>query len=169
MEVIQLQVQSNTCTLLVVESASLKEGQNKRYFKRSLSTLTAKFWISVSAPWRQAVVFLGLQKQLRNVWNIRHDWTTSMQLHAELHSAASSMQNRRAFAELGGRWSVPGQVQTSPSQAPRAAHIISRASARALSAECRLKLSPPLPNGLIFKDNLLFFSSRERVGTDFQK
>lgn len=29
-----MQAQSNTCTLLVIESASLKEGQNKRFKKK---------------------------------------------------------------------------------------------------------------------------------------
>lgn len=96
---------------------SLKKGQNKwgeekkkNLFPRS----TAKFWTSVSVPWRQAVVFLVLQKQLRNVWNTRHDWTTSMQLHAVFSSLSFPIQNRRPLAELRGRWSMPGKVQTSP-------------------------------------------------------
>lgn len=38
-----------------------------------------------------------------------------------------------------------------------------------LSGEHLAELSPPLPDGLIFKDNLLFFSSRERVGTRLPK
>lgn len=51
----------------------------------------------------------------------------------------------------------------------QAEQIISKPAAQALSGEHLAKLSPPLPDGLIFKDNLLFFSSGERVGTDFQK
>jgi len=51
----------------------------------------------------------------------------------------------------------------------QAEQIISKTAAQALSGKCLMKLSPPFPDGLISQDNLLFFSSRARVGTDFQK
>lgn len=46
----------------------------------------------------------------------------------------------------------------------QAEQIISKTAAQALSGKRFMKFSPPLPDGLIFKDNLLFFSSGKEWG-----